>query len=134
VRGPSICKTPSKFKITPYNLLLKTLYLKKRGHDIAQAVIRRFPTAATRVRARVWSCGICGEQSGTGAGFLRVLWFPVPIRIPSIAPVIIIIIIWGWYNRPVVAALPSGLTPWGKKTNKNHFNDERCKAINLPPR
>jgi hypothetical protein len=38
------------------------------------------------VRARVWSCGICGGQSGTGAGFLRVLRFPLPIFIPTIAP------------------------------------------------
>jgi hypothetical protein len=36
---------------------------------IAQAVSRRLPTAAARVRVRVRSCGICGGQSGTGAGF-----------------------------------------------------------------
>jgi hypothetical protein len=29
------------------------------------------------------SCGICGRQSGTGAGFPRVLRFPLPIRIPT---------------------------------------------------
>jgi hypothetical protein len=28
------------------------------------------------------SCGIYGGQSGTGAGFVRVLRFPLPIRIP----------------------------------------------------
>jgi hypothetical protein len=38
------------------------------------------------VQARVWSCGICGGQSGAGAGFLQVLWFPLPIFIPPIAP------------------------------------------------
>jgi hypothetical protein len=43
---------------------------------IAQAVSRRLPTAAARVRARVWSGGICGGQSGVGVGFLRVLRFP----------------------------------------------------------
>jgi hypothetical protein len=32
------------------------------------------------------SCGICGGQSGTGAGFLRVLRFPLPILIPPTAP------------------------------------------------
>jgi hypothetical protein len=37
---------------------------------IAQAVSRWLPTAAARVRARVRSCGICGGQSGTRAGFL----------------------------------------------------------------
>jgi hypothetical protein len=39
------------------------------GRAIAQAVGRWLPTAAL-VRARAWSCGICGGQSGAGAGFL----------------------------------------------------------------
>jgi hypothetical protein len=43
------------------------------------------------------SCGICGRLSGTGAGFLRVLRFPLPIRIPPISPQSSSII-WGWYN------------------------------------
>jgi hypothetical protein len=30
------------------------------GRAIAQAVSRWLPTAAARVRALVWSCGICG--------------------------------------------------------------------------
>jgi hypothetical protein len=49
--------------------------------DIAQVVGRRIPTAA----ARVTSCGICGGQSGIGAGFLRVLWFSLLI-IPLTTP------------------------------------------------
>jgi hypothetical protein len=40
------------------------------GRTIAQAVSHWIPTAAARVRALVWSCGICGGQSGAGAGFL----------------------------------------------------------------
>jgi hypothetical protein len=52
------------------------------GRAIAQAVSRWFPTTAARLRARVWICGICGGQSGAGAGFLRVLRFPLPIFIP----------------------------------------------------
>jgi hypothetical protein len=36
----------------------------------------------------------------TGAGFLRLLRFPLPIRIPQIAPQSPSSIIWGWYNRP----------------------------------
>jgi hypothetical protein len=56
------------------------------GRAVAQAVSRQVPTAATRVRARVRSCGIFGGQSDTEAGFLRVLRFPPPILIPSTTP------------------------------------------------
>jgi hypothetical protein len=78
------------------------------GRAIAQVVSRWLPTAAARIRSRVWSSGICGGQSGAGAGFLRVLRFPLPIFIPPIAPQSpspITPIIWGWYNRPEVAAV-----------------------------
>jgi hypothetical protein len=77
-----------------------------RGRAIAQAVSRWLPTAAAGVRIRVESCGICGGQSGAGAGFLRVLRCPLPIFIPPISPQSPSPIIWGWYNRPVVAAVP----------------------------
>jgi hypothetical protein len=40
------------------------------GRAVLQAVCRLFSTAAARVRSLVRSCGICGGQSGTGAGFL----------------------------------------------------------------
>jgi hypothetical protein len=50
----------------------------------SSAVRRWLPTAATRVRVRA-ACGICGGQSGTEAGFLRVLRFPLTI-IPPISP------------------------------------------------
>jgi hypothetical protein len=45
-------------------------------HGPAQAASRSLPTVAARAQTRVRSCGICGEHSGTGAGFLRVLRFP----------------------------------------------------------
>jgi hypothetical protein len=54
------------------------------GGAVAQAVSRWLPTAAARVRVRA-ACGVCGGQSGTGAGFLRVLRFPLSI-IPPISP------------------------------------------------
>jgi hypothetical protein len=54
------------------------------GRAVSQAVSLWLPTAAARVR--VWvACGVCGGQSGTGAGFLRVFRFPLPI-IPQISP------------------------------------------------
>jgi hypothetical protein len=74
----------------------------RRGKDsaTAQAVSRRLPTAVAWVRSQVWSCGICGGQSGTGPGFRRVLRFPLPILIPPTVPQSWSPIIWGWYNRP----------------------------------
>jgi hypothetical protein len=80
------------------------------GRAIAQAVSRWLPTAAASIRARVKLCGICCVQSGTGAGFLQVLRFPLPILIPPIAPQSLSFIIWGWYNRPVMTTVPSGLS------------------------
>jgi hypothetical protein len=52
-----------------------------------------------------------------GAGFLRVLRFPLPIFIPPIAPQSPSSIIWGLYNRPEVAAVPTGLSPTPLKKN-----------------
>jgi hypothetical protein len=60
--------------------------MEGQGCAIAQAVSRRLPTEAARVRAPVKLCGICGRESGTGAGFLLVLRFPLRIRFPPIAP------------------------------------------------
>jgi hypothetical protein len=48
---------------------------------------------------------------GAGAGFLQVLRFPLPIFIPPIAPQSPSSNTWGLYNRPEVAAVPSGLSP-----------------------
>jgi hypothetical protein len=52
------------------------------GRAVAQTVSRRVPTTAARIQSQVRSCGICGEQSGSGTGFLHVLQFPLPILIP----------------------------------------------------
>jgi hypothetical protein len=46
------------------------------------------------------------DKSGVGAGFLRVLRFPLPILIPPISPQSPSPITRGWYNRPVLAAVP----------------------------
>jgi hypothetical protein len=63
-----------------------TGFTGQTGRAIAQAVSRRLATAAARIRSQVTSYGICGGQNGTGAGFLRVLRFPLPILIPPTAP------------------------------------------------
>jgi hypothetical protein len=57
------------------------MYAPLVGRAVAQAVRRWLSTAAAPVRVRA-ACGICGGQSGTGAGFLRVLRFPLPIIAP----------------------------------------------------
>jgi hypothetical protein len=68
------------------------------------------PIAVGRVLARVLSWGITGGQSGTGTDIPRVLRFPLPIFIAPIAPRSPSSVIWGCYNGPVVAAVPSGLS------------------------
>jgi hypothetical protein len=47
-------------------------YSPALGRAAAQRLDAGFPPAAARVRVRA-ACGVCGRQSGTGAGFLRVL-------------------------------------------------------------
>jgi hypothetical protein len=89
------CRTPQRY--IPQNSILYS-YCCDEGSSIAQAVSRRLPTAAARVRSKFRSCGISGGLSGTGAGFLRVLRFPLPILIPPTAPHSSSII-RGWYNR-----------------------------------
>jgi hypothetical protein len=61
-------------------------YLTIHSSDVNPHPNRRLPTAAARVRAQVRSCGIRGGLSGTGAGFLRVRRFPLPILIPPTTP------------------------------------------------
>jgi hypothetical protein len=75
----------------------------------AQAVSPRLPTAAARVRALVSLCRICSGQSGTGAGFLRVLRLPLPILIPPTAPHSSSVI-WSGTIGQLVTDVPSGLS------------------------
>jgi hypothetical protein len=74
-------------KIDIERIYLNKFYATYMGFveiSTAQAVSRWLPTAAARVRVRA-ACGVCGGQRGNGAGFLRVLRFPLPI-IPPISP------------------------------------------------
>jgi hypothetical protein len=86
----------------------------------AQAVSRRLSNP--EVRAQVRLRGICGGQSGTGVGFLRVLLFPLPILIPPTVPHSSSSVIRGWYNRPVSGRrtkwTQSHPTPRNKKKKK----------------
>jgi hypothetical protein len=74
-----------------------------------------------RVPLQVRSCGICGGHSDAGAGFLRVLRFPLPILIP---PAVL-------HTDPssgagavgqLVAGVPSGLS-----LNPNHRIKKKLK-------
>jgi hypothetical protein len=69
------------------------------GRARADAVSRWLPTAAARVRARIWSSRICGGQNGAEAGYLRVLRF-FPAKLHS-AKFSILTITRGRHNRPV---------------------------------
>jgi hypothetical protein len=58
--------------------------LVTEGRVVAQEASRWLPTASARVHVRA-ACGVCGGQSGTGAGFLRVLRLSVAVIIPPIS-------------------------------------------------
>jgi hypothetical protein len=74
--------------------ILKYDARKKWGlSSLTQAVSRRLPTAEAQVRSHFSSCGICDGHSGTMASFLRVLRFPLPFRIPPVAPHSLIVFI-----------------------------------------
>jgi hypothetical protein len=60
---------------------LKHIVKADYGRAVAQAVSRRLPTTAARVRAQVKS-GHVG-QSGTGTGFPQVHRFPLPLILPT---------------------------------------------------
>jgi hypothetical protein len=75
---------------------MHTLFLTnpyKVGRAIAQAVSGWLPTAAVRGSRPGRHVGFCGGQSGTGAGFLRVLRFPLPNSFYQLLQKIIFIII-----------------------------------------
>jgi hypothetical protein len=55
-------------------------------------LVAGFPTAAAPVRSQVRPCGMCEKQSVNGAGFLRVLLFPLPIIDTPTAPHSVIVL------------------------------------------
>jgi hypothetical protein len=89
-----------------------TGYLLSRTSNSGSA--HTVQSMAAGIRGRVRLCEIYGERSGTGAPFLLVLRFPLPM-IPPTAPhssssSSSSSFIWGWYSRP-----NSGLrTKWAR--------------------
>jgi hypothetical protein len=83
-------------------------------------VSRWLHTSVARVRAQVRSRGICGAQSGTGAGYFRVFQFPLTILIPPTVPQSSSCSIRGGTIGQLVADVPSGLslTPPQETTKK----------------
>jgi hypothetical protein len=82
----SLLKTSASLYRSSRSLLCVELNVKiifLLGRAIAEVVSRWLPTAAARIQSRVWSSGICGGQSDLGAGFLRVLQFPLPFIPPN---------------------------------------------------
>jgi hypothetical protein len=61
-------KIYSVFHLTGF---ITNMYL---GRAMAQAVSRRPLTAEDRIHSLVSTCGICGGQGGTGAGFSPSSW------------------------------------------------------------
>jgi hypothetical protein len=82
---------------------------------MVQAVSRRLPTSAARVRAQVVSYEICGGQSGTGTSFLGALRFVLSRISPTARHSSSSSIIQGWYNRPVVASVIVDSVPLAPK-------------------
>jgi hypothetical protein len=79
--------------------------IAQSSRAIAQAVSRWFPTAAARVRARVWSSGICATQSGTRGRFSPSTWVsPANLHYTKFS---ILTTTQGRYNSPEVAEVPS---------------------------
>jgi hypothetical protein len=85
-------------------------YEMKSQVKFSQCLIRHLAMRRTERLSHIAHLG-ARWTSGAGAGFLRVLRFPLPIFIPPIAPQSPSSIIWGLYNRLEVAAVPSGLIP-----------------------
>jgi hypothetical protein len=96
------------------------------GRAKARAVSRRLTTTAARARTRVWSCEICGGQSGTGAGFLRVLRFPLPVRIPPATSQSSSV--WGWYSRRISGQR----TKWAQSHPMRKIKLNRWSVLKLP--
>jgi hypothetical protein len=94
---------------------------------MAQAVSRRPLTAEARIRFWISPCGICGGQSGTGAGFspsTSVFPCQLPVFHYTEKGVKIIIFITGVHNKPqgCGASVASAAGPFNTKKNFNKIS------------
>jgi hypothetical protein len=80
--------------------------IPQTGRAVAQAVSRWRPG----FEPGSGHVGFVVDKVALGQVFSEYFGFPMPIFIPPISPQSPLSIIWGWYNRPVVAAVPSGLS------------------------
>jgi hypothetical protein len=93
------------------------LCLRPRGHCDRQIpqwwaapklkrLVAGFPPQRTSFKPGSVHVGFCDGQKWRWGRFSPSTWFPLPIFIPPISPQSPSLIIRGWYNRPVVAAVP----------------------------
>jgi hypothetical protein len=99
------CETEQITNVIYKNVVVVGKTFQEYFHDTTGKVYG-FQPRRPGFQPRAYSCGICCGQSGAGAGFLRVLRFPLPIFTPPISPQSPSPIIQGWCSRPVVAAVP----------------------------
>jgi hypothetical protein len=64
-------------------VFLSAVIFRLCGYAIAEAVSHWLPTAAAQCSRPDLATEIYGEKSGVGAGFLRVLRFPLPKTVHS---------------------------------------------------
>jgi hypothetical protein len=103
--------------------------LLNRAVSHLRRLVASFPLRPARVRVQVRSCGICGGQSGTGAGFLRVLRFPCQFSFHRLLH-IHHLSTWAGRIRQLAADVPSGLSltpPQETKKKTNLLNQVKSK-------
>jgi hypothetical protein len=93
----------------------------------------RFPTAATQVRSWISSCGICGGQSRTAAGFLPVHRFPLTVIRSNNCSTVFAIYHQGLVQKAINGSSNSRLrsiqAPQANKKNKTRFKLQVLRSI-----
>jgi hypothetical protein len=69
--------------------------------------------------------GICGGQSGSGTGFLRIFVFLLSVFISPNAT-FLCSVTRGWHSSPLTAEVPRDCVPSRKKGSNNIHNNKKC--------